>query len=75
MSLQSIGIVLCLWLQPSERFQPPPGTLVNSELGEFQSQVREDRYDGLEKNWMKTCDPENQLVLLLMEMECSENLG
>ncbi len=61
MSLQSLGLILCLWLQSSERFQPPPGILAAPELREFQSHVREDRYDGLEKNWKKTCDPENQL--------------
>lgn len=75
MSLQSIGIILCLWLQSSERFQPPPGTLVNPELREFQSQVREDRYEGLEKNWMKTCDPENQLAIETKEKLWNGNVA
>jgi hypothetical protein len=61
MILQLVLIFLSS-LQSSDKFIPPPGTLIGPELREFQELVREDRFDDLESKWKSTCDPRDQLA-------------
>lgn len=62
-------------LQLSDRFVPPPGTLIGPELAEFREHVREDRFSDLERKWKSTCDPKKQLTQEAKDELWSKNVA